>query len=902
MSDSKYFGSQAKKGEIHELQEELNNQKEDKRKEAVKKVIAAMTVGKDVSMLFTDVLNCIQTNNLELKKLVYLYVINHAKMQPDRAILAVNTFQRDASDSNPLIRALAIRTMGCIRVDKVTEYLFEPLRNCLKDRDPYVRKTAALCVAKLFDMSPELVDSQGLLENLTSLLSDSNPTVVANAVAALTEIDELSKKPVFQITNNNLQKLLHALNECTEWGQVFILNSLSKYKPDSDRDAENLCERVAPRLNHANSAVVLGAIKVMMVCMESIKNMETVKALCKKMAPPLVTLLTTKEPEIQYVALRNINLIVQRRPSILSHEMKVFFIKYNDPIYVKMEKLEIMIMLASEKNFEHILNEFKDAAQEVDVEFVRKAVRAIGRCAIKIDKAAERCIQVLLDLIQTKVNYVVQEAIVVIKDIFRKYPNRYESIIAKLCENLDTLDEPEAKASMIWIIGEYAERIDNANELLDSFLESFSDENTQVQLQLLTAIVKLFLKKPKDTQDMVQKVLNLATQETDNPDLRDRGYVYWRLLSTDPEAAKAVVLGEKPLISDSSIRMEDSLLDELISNISTLASVYHKPPETFVSKLKEVASEKKSKKQKAYNDESLLGSEGGEERTPTTPRTPQQQSGGGIFDLGDLGQSLPQQTTAPAQSSQPRSLLDDLDSILGGGPSTSTQKRGPAKELVLTPDKGNGMQVYACFARQNGQTLFDMTITNQSGGPLSEFAIQFNKNSYGLAPSQPQLAMLQSGQTGDAPLFITTHPVMLPPPGTPFNNVIQMCLKNNTGKYYFQMGVPIHSLFTESGAVVREEYIPLWKSIPDEHFRDLPPVNMDAESIQRKLQSSNLFFIARRTQQNLDYLYFSAKLLNDTVVLLELTLSPGSCKACTRTKSPEVIPFFEQSVAQLLSS
>ncbi len=54
---------------------------------------------------------------------------------------------------------------------------------------------------------------------------------------------------------------------------------------------------------------------------------------------------------------------------------------------------------------------------------------------------------------RAQVNYVVQEAIIVIKDIFRRYPNRYESIIATLCENLDTLDEPEAKASMIWIIG-----------------------------------------------------------------------------------------------------------------------------------------------------------------------------------------------------------------------------------------------------------------------------------------------------------------------------------------------------------------------------------------------------------------------------------------------------------------
>ena len=64
----------------------------------------------------------------------------------------------------------------------------------------------------------------------------------------------------------------------------------------------------------------------------------------KKLAPPLVTLLSA-EPEIQYVALRNINLIVQKRNEILKNEMKVFFVKYNDPIYVKLEKLDIMIRL-----------------------------------------------------------------------------------------------------------------------------------------------------------------------------------------------------------------------------------------------------------------------------------------------------------------------------------------------------------------------------------------------------------------------------------------------------------------------------------------------------------------------------------------------------------------------------
>jgi AP-1 complex subunit beta-1 len=107
--------------------------------------------------------------------------------------------------------------MGCIRVEKVTEYLCEPLRNCLRDRDPYVKKTAALCVAKLYDMSPELVETQGFLELLQGLVSDSNPTVVANAVAALTEIDEMSSKSVFKITSSNLSQLQAALNECTEY-------------------------------------------------------------------------------------------------------------------------------------------------------------------------------------------------------------------------------------------------------------------------------------------------------------------------------------------------------------------------------------------------------------------------------------------------------------------------------------------------------------------------------------------------------------------------------------------------------------------------------------------------------------------------------------------------------------
>jgi len=187
-----------------------------------------------------------------------------------------------------------------------------------------------------------------------------------------------------------------------------------------------------------------------------------------------------------------------------------------------------------------------------------------------------------LDLIGTRVSYVVQEAVVVMKDIFRKYPLTYEGVIPTLCANLEELDEPEAKASLIWIIGEYAEKIDNADELLSTFVDTFTEESYQVQLQTLTAVVKLFLKKPDSSQGVVQRVLDTATKDCDSPDVRDRAYIYWRLLSTDPGAAKAVVLAHRPPISIPRTTVPPALLEELLGEVSTLASVYHKPAETFI--------------------------------------------------------------------------------------------------------------------------------------------------------------------------------------------------------------------------------------------------------------------------------------------------------------------------------
>ncbi|GJN90766.1 hypothetical protein Rhopal_003780-T1 [Rhodotorula paludigena] len=581
MADAKLF----QRNKLQELRAELQADKKDKnfnrRKTVLKRVVASMTMGQDLSPLYPDVLACLSIQVLEIKKMVYLYLINYARVKPEMVKHALPGLLADAHDPNALIRALAIRTMSYIPVPDVLRALVDPLRHCLKDRDPYVRKTAAICVAKLYMHDRRLVEKHDFVSHLRDLLMDPNPTVIANAVAALTEITERSDNIHLRLNADIARRLVRAMGEASEWGQTYILESLMYYVPESHDEASLLAEQVSIRLQHSNSAVVLATVKVILYLMNYMGSEKAVDDMSRRLSPPLVTLLSSGS-EVQYVALRNIHLIIQRRPSVLRNDVKVFFAKYNDPIYVKLAKLEIIYRLANSRNVEQVLAELKEYASEVDVDFVRKSVRTIGRLAIKISSAADLCISVLLQLVKTKVSYVVQEAIVVIKDIFRRYPNQYEGIIGTLCENLDALDTPDAKAAMIWILGQYADRIENSDELLDDFLEQFLDEPVEVQLALLTATVKLFIKRPTAGQALVPKVLKWATEETDNPDLRDRGYIYWRLLSTDPAAAQDIVLSDKPEISTESEAMDRGLLDRLLLHTGSLASIYGKEAHTFV--------------------------------------------------------------------------------------------------------------------------------------------------------------------------------------------------------------------------------------------------------------------------------------------------------------------------------
>jgi AP-2 complex subunit beta-1 len=195
--DAKFFA----RGKVEELRVELANKKDKshiRKKETLKKVVANMTIGhEDMSTLFPAIIDCMALPVIEIKKMCYLFVMNYARLKPEGAQHALRHLLRDLESPNPLLRALALRTISTVHVKEYVENLVHPLRQLLQDPDPYVRKTAAIGVAKLHGHDRKLIETTNLIAGVRDLLRDSNSTVLLCAKQSSTNLSGGCKRSRF---------------------------------------------------------------------------------------------------------------------------------------------------------------------------------------------------------------------------------------------------------------------------------------------------------------------------------------------------------------------------------------------------------------------------------------------------------------------------------------------------------------------------------------------------------------------------------------------------------------------------------------------------------------------------------------------------------------------------------
>ncbi|XP_016071144.1 PREDICTED: AP-3 complex subunit beta-2 [Miniopterus natalensis] len=532
----------------------LDSNKDSLKLEAMKRIVAMIARGKNASDLFPAVVKNVACKNIEVKKLVYVYLVRYAEEQQDLALLSISTFQRGLKDPNQLIRASALRVLSSIRVPIIVPIMMLAIKEAASDMSPYVRKTAAHAIPKLYSLDSDQKDQ--LIEVIEKLLADKTTLVAGSVVMAFEEVCPER----IDLIHKNYRKLCNLLIDVEEWGQVVIISMLTRYARTqflSPTQNESLLEEnpekafydrlllrnTKPLLQSRSAAVVMAVAQLYFHLAP--------KAEVGVIAKALVRLLRSHS-EVQYVVLQNVATMSIKRRGMFEPYLKSFYIRSTDPTQIKILKLEVLTNLANETNIPTVLREFQTYIRSMDKDFVAATIQAIGRCATNIGRVRDTCLNGLVQLLSNRDELVVAESVVVIKKLLQMQPAQHGEIIKHLAKLTDNIQVPMARASILWLIGEYCEHVPKiAPDVLRKMAKSFTAEEDIVKLQVINLAAKLYLTNSKQTKLLTQYVLSLAKYDQ-NYDIRDRARFTRQLIVPSEQGgalsrhAKKLFLAPKP--------------------------------------------------------------------------------------------------------------------------------------------------------------------------------------------------------------------------------------------------------------------------------------------------------------------------------------------------------------------
>jgi vesicle coat complex subunit len=542
---------------------------------------------------FSSVVKNVASPNIEIKKLVYIYLIHHAEQEPDLALLSINTIQKSLSDPSPQVRALALKTMSGIRVPVISQIVSLAIKKGVADMSPYVRKAAALSIPKCYRLDPS--QSPQLVEYLSTLLGDKQYYVAGAAVSAFLEMcpDRID------LIHKHYRSLVRKIVDMDEWSQLALLRLMTYYArrcfprvkqtsqspPHHDANVDDfyadspnaskmqqvpvssdlllLLNSIKPLLQSRNSGVVVAVTR----CYVDIGTPEYVKLAIG----PLVALLRGAQ-DIQQLALYNIVSVCLMTPDDFVKYASHFLVRATDPAPVWELKLEVLTII-----FPHsplhvkslILKELEHFSQGSNKALVREAVRAIGRCAQSDAKTAPRCLKLLLGQITSLDGTLAAESLTVIRHLIQQDAEGHVGTVVRLARNLDSATDPQARATIIWLVGEFSglNGEDNiAPDVLRILLKEFSSESEAARRQILLLGAKVYLhhlnrenekEKAKETEEDAPRepdthpivrlwdYLLLLVRYDTSFELRDRARMYRSLLGV-PQLATLMLLAPKP--------------------------------------------------------------------------------------------------------------------------------------------------------------------------------------------------------------------------------------------------------------------------------------------------------------------------------------------------------------------
>lgn len=562
----------------------LNGRTERERLSGLKHVVGIMAAGKNAVEYFPDVIKNIASSNLEVRRLVYIFLLRYAEFEPDLALLSINTIQKSLSDKSVVIRSLAIRVIAAIKIPVLSPIVILSIKKACRDLSPTVRKASVQAIASCFDLDPS--SGPALLEMIEHLLTDVDPSVRGAALSVLAiywpdRLDMVHK--VFRGTCRILPQL-------DEWNQIFITELLTRYgrmflaKPkgaigdidtkndkvdnqtfngpqqekskndiDSffahndttciDPDLQLLIDAVNLLLFSRNGAVVLAVAKLYYY----LGTTDLFHS--HNVAEPLVRLLRG-DYSMQYVVLVNIRNFCLTLPAEFRPFSTYFYLSPNDPFHVSKLKLEILSLLNDASFSDEILSELRYYATTfLDRKLVSECMKAIVRCSIISESNGKRTLKWLLKMVQSDNPLLVSESLTAIRLLIQRDIKSHISTAARLAMCLDSVTTSDARASIICLVGEFSPiAYKMAPDVLRLCAKTFVDEEESVRYQIVVLAAKVYacqLSRKREgvdsdpdvavADDVVKKlfdyVMNLARYDS-SYDIRDRTRMFTSLLNS----------------------------------------------------------------------------------------------------------------------------------------------------------------------------------------------------------------------------------------------------------------------------------------------------------------------------------------------------------------------------------
>lgn len=499
---------------------------------------------------FPAVLKTLSNPYPSTRPLVYNYLLHHAEQDPDTALLAINTIQKSLSDTNPRIRAMALKTMSGIKVPVISQIVSLAIKKGVSDLSPLVRKAAALACVKCVRL--DAATRPQMEEYVAILLADKQYYVAGAAVQAFMEI--CAER--LELIHSVYRRLCKMIVDMDEWGQLAVIKLLTVYarrcfpkrskrvkkaatkaekardfyedlepkeeKPDDfedvqvvDPDLELFLNSIQPLLQSRNSAVITSVTRSYLYLAPDEYLQHAVG--------PLIAVLRSSQ-DIQQIALYNIVQVCLQKPQLFTPYVRHFFVHSTEAQSIRQLKLEVLTLLfpyIGQELQDLVLAEFEHFSRSHDTALIRESVRAIGRCAQwSSPQTSRRCLSLLLKQIHSTDQNLVGEAIEVVRHLIQRSPDEHRQTVIRLAKNLDSLTSPTARASIVWLVGECAgfEPEDNiASDVLRILVRGYAEESDEVRGQIVLLAAKVYLHY-LNGKNAKQKALENLKPKNETPD------------------------------------------------------------------------------------------------------------------------------------------------------------------------------------------------------------------------------------------------------------------------------------------------------------------------------------------------------------------------------------------------